>query len=38
LDTAVHKAAEASWGGPTSHKEDNLMDGPFEALMVELKN
>jgi hypothetical protein len=38
LDTAVHKAGEASWGGPTSHKEDNLMDGPFEALMVELKN
>jgi quercetin dioxygenase-like cupin family protein len=38
VDTAVHKAGEASWGGATKHKEDNLMDGPFEALMVELKN
>ena len=37
-DTAVHKAGEASWGGPTQHKEDNLMDGPFEAIMVEFKN
>jgi len=38
VDTAVHKAGEASWGVPTSHKEDNLMDGPFEALMIERKN
>jgi hypothetical protein len=38
VDTAVHKAGEASWGGATKHKEDNLMDGPFEALMVEFKN
>jgi len=36
-DMAVHKAGEASWGGPTKHKEDNLMDTPFEALMVEFK-
>jgi uncharacterized RmlC-like cupin family protein len=38
VDTAVHKAGEFSWGGPTKHQEDNLMDGPFEAIMVELKN
>jgi beta-alanine degradation protein BauB len=36
-DTTVHKAGEASWGGPTKHKEDNLMDKPFEALVVEFK-
>ena len=38
VDTAVHKAGEASWGGPVQHKEDNLMDGPFEAIVVELKD
>jgi uncharacterized RmlC-like cupin family protein len=37
-EIAVHKAGEASWGGPTKHKEDNLMDGPFEAVIVEFKN
>jgi hypothetical protein len=37
-DAAVHKAGEASWGGATQHKEDNLMDGPFEAIMVEFKS
>jgi quercetin dioxygenase-like cupin family protein len=38
VDTAVHKAGEASWGGPVKHKEDNLMDGPFEAVIVEFKD
>jgi quercetin dioxygenase-like cupin family protein len=38
VDTAVHKAGESSWGGPAQHKEDNLMDGPFEAIIVELKD
>jgi quercetin dioxygenase-like cupin family protein len=38
VDAAVHKAGEASWGGPAQHKEDNLMDGPFEAIIVELKD
>ena len=38
VETAVHKAGEASWGGPTSHKEENLTDGPFEALVVEFKS
>lgn len=38
VDTAVHKAGESSWGGAVKHKEDNLMDGPFEAIVVELKD
>jgi hypothetical protein len=38
IDTVQHKAGEASWGGPTTHKEENLMDGPFEAVVVEFKN
>jgi hypothetical protein len=38
VQMSAHKAGEATWGGPTSHKEDNLMDGPFEAIIVELKD
>jgi hypothetical protein len=38
VETTTHKAGEASWGGPTRHKEDNLMDSPFEAILVEFKN
>ncbi len=38
VETAQHKAGEVSWGGPVTHKEENLMDRPFEALMVEFKN
>ena len=37
-ETAQHKPGEASWGGPVKHTEDNLMDKPFEAVVVELKN
>jgi len=37
-DTAQHKAGEASWGAPTKHREENLLDTPFEAIVVELKN
>ena len=37
-DTSVHKAGEPVWGGPTQHKEDNLMDKPFEAIIVEFKD
>src|SRR4051812_23841484 len=29
-ETVQHKAADASWGGPTKHREDNLNDAPFE--------
>jgi quercetin dioxygenase-like cupin family protein len=37
-ETAQHKAGEVSWGGPTKHREENLRDEPFEALVVELKD
>jgi len=36
--TSEHKAGEVSWGGPMKHSESNLMDKPFEAVVVELKN
>jgi uncharacterized RmlC-like cupin family protein len=35
---AQHKAGEASWAGPAKHKEQNVNDKPFEAVVVELKN
>jgi len=38
VDTAKHKPGEASWGGPVTHREENLMDKPFEAIVVEFKN
>ncbi len=37
-DTAQHKAGDASWGAPTKHSEENLLNGTFEAVVVELKN
>jgi quercetin dioxygenase-like cupin family protein len=37
-ETVQHKAGEASWGGPAKHREENLNDAPFEAVVVELKN
>jgi quercetin dioxygenase-like cupin family protein len=37
-DVAHHKAGEASWGGPAKHREENLSDQPFQAVVVELKN
>jgi quercetin dioxygenase-like cupin family protein len=36
--TSQHKAGEVSWAGPAKHREENLMDKPFEAIVVELKN
>jgi quercetin dioxygenase-like cupin family protein len=36
--TSQHKAGEVSWAGPVKHREENLMDKPFEAIVVELKN
>jgi quercetin dioxygenase-like cupin family protein len=36
--TGQHKAGEVSWAGPAKHREENLMDKPFEAIVVELKN
>jgi uncharacterized RmlC-like cupin family protein len=38
VDTAQHKAGEASWGVPVKHQEENLNDQPFEAVVVELKS
>jgi len=38
VENARHKAGEASWGGPTKHREENLKDTPFEAVVVELKS
>jgi quercetin dioxygenase-like cupin family protein len=35
---AQHKRGEVSWGGPVKHREENLMEKPFEAIAVELKN
>jgi quercetin dioxygenase-like cupin family protein len=37
-DTVIHKAGEVSWGGPARHKEVNIGEKPFEAVVVELKN
>ena len=33
----VHKAGEVSWGGPLTHKEENLSGKAFEAIVTELK-
>jgi quercetin dioxygenase-like cupin family protein len=35
---AQHKPGEVSWGGRVKHREENLMDKPFEAIVVELRN
>jgi quercetin dioxygenase-like cupin family protein len=37
-EVGSHKAGEASWGGPAKHREENLSDKPFEAVVVEFKN
>jgi quercetin dioxygenase-like cupin family protein len=37
-DVAQHKAGEASWGVPVKHSEENLLDKPLEAIVIELKN
>ncbi len=36
-DSVMHKAGDVSWGGPAKHKEENLSDEPFEAVVVEVK-
>lgn len=35
--TAQHKAGDAIWSTPVTHKEENLNDKPFEVLAVEIK-
>jgi hypothetical protein len=37
-ENAQHKAGELSWAGSARHREENLRDGPFEAVVVELKD
>ena len=37
-EVAQHKAGEVSFAGAAKHSEENLMDTPFEAVVVELKN
>ena len=38
VEHTQHKAGEVSWGGPATHKEENLADKPFEVIVTELKN
>ncbi len=37
VQESKHKAGDASFSGAVVHKEDNLQDIPFEAIMIELK-
>ena len=37
VQEAKHKTGDASFSGPVVHKEQNLQDIPFEAIMIELK-
>lgn len=37
VDSVQHKAGEAVWGTPLTHKEENSSDKAFEALVVEIK-
>lgn len=38
VDIVKHKAGDASWAGPITHKEENLSDQPFEVIAIEFKN
>ena len=38
METVQHKAGDAAWGTPLKHKEENVSDQPFEAVVVEIKN
>ncbi len=33
-----HKAGEAIWSAPITHKEENLNDTPFEVVAIEIKD
>lgn len=37
VDTVKRKAGEVAWGTPVTHKEENVGDAPFEAVLIELK-
>jgi quercetin dioxygenase-like cupin family protein len=38
VEDSQHKAGEVSGGGPTKHQEQNVLDTPVEAIMVEFKS
>jgi quercetin dioxygenase-like cupin family protein len=38
VEESTHKAGQASWGGPTRHKEENVLDTPVEVIVVEFKS
>lgn len=38
VEESKHKAGQASWGGPTKHKEENVLDTPVEVIVVEFKS
>lgn len=38
VEEVKHNAGEVSWSGPATHKEENLSDKAFEAVVTELKN
>jgi hypothetical protein len=37
-DRLHHNKGEVSWGGPATHKEENMSDHLFEVIAVEIKN
>jgi quercetin dioxygenase-like cupin family protein len=38
VEESKHKAGQVSWGGPTKHKEENVLDTPVEIIVVEFKS
>jgi hypothetical protein len=38
VEESKHKAGQVSWGGPTRHKEENVLGTPVEVIVVEFKN
>lgn len=38
VETVQHKAGEASWGTPKTHREENLNGKPLAMIIVELKS
>lgn len=37
VESVRHKEGDTAWGTPLTHKEENLSDKPFEAIVVEVK-
>jgi uncharacterized RmlC-like cupin family protein len=37
VESTQHKAGDVAWGTPLTHKEENMSDKPFEAVVVEVK-